>query len=336
MVRWAAPTRGGPFSLEGLVTTHDPDNPFTAFTRHQGVVVLDGGIATTLETLGCDLDDDLWSAKILLENPDAVRRVHSDFLHAGADCITTCTYQASIPGFVARGLSEDEAVGMMGHAVKLATEARDAFWSDTRKRDPRLRPLVAAGIGPYGAYRADGSEYTGAYDVGSRDLHTFHERRWSILAGSPADLLACETIPCLEEAIVLLELLKRTPDRWAWMSFSCRDEAHLCDGTPLGHAVELCDVEPRIAAIGVNCTEPSDVPGLITTVRQATQKPIIVYPNAGGTWDAIHRTWTGDVSHLEWPDLATQWRGLGATVIGGCCRVSPDDISQMRDRLLTA
>ena len=304
------------------------------FANHQGLVVLDGGMATALEELGCDLDDDLWSAKILLENPDAVRRVHADFLDAGADCITTCTYQASIPGFVRRGLSEEEGVETLNLAVELAIRARDAFWSDTRDRDLRLRPLVAAGIGPYGAYLADGSEYTGDYDVGSDDLRAFHERRWTILADGPADLLACETIPSREEAVVLLELLRQTPDGWAWMSFSCRDEAHLSDGTRFYHAVELCDTEPRVAAIGINCTDPAYVPNLVSEAKSATRKPIIVYPNAGGTYDATHKTWTGDAPRQDWAELATRWREVGASVIGGCCRVGPDDICQMRLSLL--
>ena len=312
-----------------------PGNPFIAFTSHQGVVVLDGGVATTLEVLGYDLNDELWSAKILLENPEAVRRVHTNFLYAGADCITTCTYQASIPGFVAHGLSEDEGAGTLDQAVELATRARDAFWSNTKNRNSRLRPLVAAGIGPYGAHRADGSEYTGNYDVGYDDLYAFHERRWMILADSPVDLLACETIPSREEATVMLELLRRTPDRWAWMSFSCRDETHLSDGTTFYDAVKLCDAEPRVAAIGVNCTNPAYIPTLITVVKRATQKPIIVYPNAGGTYEPNQKTWVGEGSRQMWSELASNWRCLGASVIGGCCRVGPDDIAQMRDSLLT-
>ena len=312
-----------------------PGNPFAAFTSHQGVAVLDGGMATTLEILGYDLNDELWSAKILLENPEAVRRVHTDFLCSGADCITTCTYQASIPGFVARGLSENEGAGTLNQAVELATQARDEFWSDTKNRNSRLRPLVAAGIGPYGAYRADGSEYTGDYDVGYDGLFAFHERRWKILADSRVDLLACETIPSREEMVVMLKLLRQTPDRWAWMSFSCRDDTHLSDGSTLYDAVRLCDAEPRVAAIGVNCTDPAYIPTLITVAKRATRKPIIVYPNAGGKYKPSHKTWVGEDPRQMWSELVTNWRRLGASVIGGCCRVRPDDISQIRDSLLT-
>ena len=316
------------------VLLQQPSNPFERFQNQQGVTVLDGGLATSLEALGYDLADDLWSAKILLEDPDAIRRVHTDFLLAGADCITAGTYQASNPGFVARGLTHDHAVEVLGRGVSLAVEARDAFWSDAENREHRLRPSVAASVGPYGAYRADGSEYTGDYGLSDDELLDFHEARWRILAGSAADLMACETIPSLQEAAVLLQLLRRTPDRWAWMSFTCRDGTHLSDGTPLSAAVRTCGAVPRVAAVGINCTPPEHVPELISVVRNATEKPIIIYPNAGGRYDAKRKTWEGHAPRRDWPAMVAEWSDLGASIIGGCCRVGPADISSIRSRLL--
>ena len=298
------------------------------------MIVLDGGLATSLEELGYELTDDLWSAKILLEDPDAIGRVHTDFLVAGADCITAATYQASIPGFVARGLTPDHATEVLDRGVGLAVESRDAFWSDAVNREHRERPLVAASVGPYGAYRADGSEYTGEYGLSDDALLDFHETRWWILAESAADLMACETIPSLQEAEVLLELLRRTPDRWSWMSFTCRDGTHLSDGTPLSAAARTCGAVPRVAAVGINCTRPEYVPELISVARNATEKPIIVYPNAGGRYDAERKTWEGDPPRRDWAAMAAEWRDLGALAIGGCCRVGPEAISLMRSRLL--
>ena len=316
------------------VTTPLVTNPFEAFRDEQGATVLDGGLATSLEALGYDLADDLWSAKILLEDPDAVRRVHTDFLQAGADCITSNTYQATIPGLVARGLTYDGAVTVLSGAVTLAVEARDLFWGDVENRGQRLRPLVAASVGPYGAFRADGSEYTGEYRLADDELLEFHEERWQILAESAADIMGCETIPSLREAEVLLELLRRTSDRWAWMSFTCRDGAHLSDGSPLEVAAGICDGVPRVAAVGINCTRPEHISELIAVVRNATEKPIIVYPNAGGQYDGKQKTWAGDSPRHDWPALVVDWRDLGASVIGGCCRVGPEDIRRIRGRLL--
>ena len=164
-------------------------NPIAPFVEHQGVMVLDGGLATALEAQGWDLDHELWSAKVLLEAPDAIKQVHLDFLAAGADCITSSTYQASLSGFQRSGLSEIEGEEGLRSSVRLAIEARDTFWSDPYNRRGGLRPLVAASIRPYGAFLADGSEYTGRYEIDDNELYAFHRSRWRVLAQSAAVLL---------------------------------------------------------------------------------------------------------------------------------------------------
>ena len=206
-------------------------DPLAPFLREQGFVVLDGGLATELEVRGHDLRDPLWSAKVLLDDPETVRAVHTAYLEAGADCIATVTYQASVPGFAARGLGRDEGLQQLRRAVALAVEARDAFWADPDHRAGRLRPLVVASVGPYGAYLADGSEYRGDYGLSRAELMDFHGERWRVLAGAGADLMACETIPSAVEAEVLLALLEESDGNWAWISFSCRGGDRISDGS---------------------------------------------------------------------------------------------------------
>ncbi len=194
-------------------------NPIRPFLGRQGVLILDGGLATELEARGADLGDatGLWSARLLRADPDLIRDVHLAYLEAGADCIIGASYQATVAGFVATGLDEAQAVALIGRSVELAREARDLFWSrrdrpvrdsPARDRPGRLRPLVAASVGPYGAYLADGAEYTGAYGLAEGGLVAFHRRRFAILAASGADLLACETVPSLPEARALARLLR--------------------------------------------------------------------------------------------------------------------------------
>ena len=308
-------------------------NPIADFVRDQGFCLLDGGLATALEARGCDLNDHLWSARVLLENPGLIRDVNLDFLAAGADCIATATYQATFPGLRKRGLTEREATELLQESVKLATSARDEFWSRPENRSGRLRPLVAASIGPYGAYLADGSEYTGDYGIDESDLYAFHQRRWRILADSEADLLACETIPSRLEASVLLRLLDETPGRWAWISFSCRDGAHISDGTPLAAAVKECDGASGLAAVGINCTPPRFIPSLIEEARRATHRPVMVYPNSGEGYDARTKTWISTSEDIDVTRACTDWIRSGATVVGGCCRVGAQQIAAMRRRL---
>lgn len=315
--------------------TTDPDprgpNPLLSVIEAQGVAILDGGLATALENRGFDLDDPLWSARLLLENPEAISAVHRAYLEAGADCITTSSYQASLAGFERRGLSRKQALHLLRRSTELAVRERDRF-SETPPRG-RLRPLVAASIGPFGAFLADGSEYTGNPTVTEAEFLAFHEERWRILAESPCDLLACETIPSLREASVLLELLDRTPGRWAWFSFTCRDGASLSDGTPFTKAVTACRDVSGVAAIGVNCTAPEWIPSLIDRAVAATDLPVVVYPNSGEIYDAATRAWRPGDRPGGWSADAVEWHRRGARCIGGCCRVGPDAIRRLRTAL---
>lgn len=312
--------------------TATQQNPLVPFLAQQGVVILDGGLATELEQRGHDLSDDLWSARLLLEAPAAIRQLHTDYLAAGADCIISASYQATLPGFRRRGLNEDEAAALLRLSVQLALEARDAFWAEPENRRGRLRPLVAASIGPYGAYLADGSEYTGDYRLSRAALLDFHRRRWQILAGSGADLLACETIPSYPEARALAQFLAETPGTYAWFSFSCRDGRSISDGTPLAECAAYLNDFPRAAAVGINCTPPRFIPRLIAEVQRVSYKPIVVYPNSGETYDAVHKRWLGISDPAEFGTYSREWRKAGAALIGGCCRTGPAHIQQIRDR----
>ena len=312
-------------------------NPLTAMLEDQGVVILDGGLATELEARGHDLTDALWSARLVADAPESIRRLHLDYLEAGADCIVSASYQASVAGFLRRGVDEEEAVGMLRRSVELALAAREAFWAVPRNRSGRHRPLVAASVGPYGAFLADGSEYKGAYDLDADGLADFHRQRLQILAGSDADLLACETIPSAVEARVLVGLLESVPDCQAWMSFSCRDGTHISDGTEIAAIAAEVAESSRVVAVGINCTAPRHIASLIAIVREvAAGTPIVVYPNSGESYDGVAKQWLPGEHPLDLAGASAGWVEMGALIIGGCCRTKPRDIRRLRHRLLAS
>jgi homocysteine S-methyltransferase len=309
-------------------------NPLSPFLDQQGVLILDGGLATELEARGYDLNDDLWSARALMERPDLIRRVHSDYLDAGADCIVSASYQATPRGFMRRGLSQEEAADLLVLSVRLAIDTRDEFWADPVNRTSRIRPIVAASVGPYGAYLADGSEYTGDYDIGESALTDFHRERWRILVESGADVFACETIPSIDEALALMTLLSETPQIHAWFSFSCVDETRVSDGTKLAELAVLLDDSEQVVAIGVNCTSPRFISSLVAEMRGVTDKSIIIYPNSGERFEPSSRQWSGADTLDIFAELSVEWRNMGASIIGGCCRTGPAQIAKLRRQLL--
>lgn len=301
-------------------------NPIASILDHQSALVIDGALATELERRGYDLKDDLWSAKILLEQPEAIKQLHYDYFKSGADCAITASYQATIEGFTKRGLNKKEAVDLIQKSIKLAIEARDQFWADESNHVGRAKPFVAASVGPYGAFLADGSEYRGNYGLTEKELIDFHRPRIKALIEAAADILACETIPSLIEAQALAKLLKEFPNTAAWVSFSARDEKHISEGQAFADCVRELEDSAQIVAIGINCTSPRYIPSLIRDAKKVTEKPILVYPNSGETYYAANGDWQGDPVYESFGEEAKEWYQAGARLIGGCCRTTPEDI----------
>ncbi|WP_172455706.1 homocysteine S-methyltransferase [Paenibacillus sp. BIHB 4019] len=316
--------------------------------KHE-IMVLDGAMATELERHGCDLNDSLWSARVLLSQPELIYQVHLDYYRAGADCATTSSYQATVDGFLKRGLSEEEALKLIKSTVELARKARDDYWEQeaagavggNREGDGaseqtassraansanRPKPLVAASIGPYGAYLADGSEYVGNYGVSDEVLTEFHRPRMAAVIEAGADLLAFETVPSLQEARVLDALLKEFPGVYAWLSFSLKNETSISEGTPLAECAAAFAQSEQIAAIGMNCAPGAVVTEAIKVLRAHSQKPVIVYPNSGESYNPETKTWHGEGSCPSFLEEAEGWYEAGARIIGGCCRTSPQQI----------
>jgi homocysteine S-methyltransferase len=290
---------------------------FTDLLKRRKAVLLDGGLATQLEVQGCDIGNDLWSASLLQANPAAIVLAHKAYLDAGADCIATASYQASREGYAKLGVSASDADALILLSVRLARNAREEAQSDA---------AIAASLGPYGAMLHDGSEYHGDYGVASNALHEFHASRLEVLDDSDADVLALETIPSFQEAQVLADLLRdcKTP---AWISFSCNDEQHVCDGTPIVDVAALFAEHPTVVAVGVNCTPPQYVASLVRIIKGVLpQKHVVAYPNSGEVYNPVDNSWSGTVTPVDVAAAAVEWVNAGATIVGGCCRMGPEHI----------
>jgi homocysteine S-methyltransferase len=293
------------------------------------IVVLDGGLATELEARGFDLSDRLWSARLLLADPDAIEEVHLAYFRAGAQVATSASYQASVEGFAAVGLDRTAALSAIGTSVALARRARDRYALEAG--GPTTGLLVAGSVGPYGAMLADGSEYRGDYSVTADRLRSFHRPRLEALVEAGADLLAVETIPSVREAEVLVRLIEEVKVP-AWLSYSCRDASSTSAGEPIAEAVAVGD-HSRVVAVGVNCTAPRFVQSLLTAARDATDGPLIAYPNGGDRWDPAARRWVADPGGRFDPATVATWVTHGATWLGGCCGTGPAEIRALAEAL---
>jgi homocysteine S-methyltransferase len=318
-------------SRASLLSTYHATTPNTA-------IILDGALATYLETLGADISGSLWSASILISQPSLIKQTHLDYYRAGANVAITASYQASIPGLVKHlELSENEAKAIVRKSVELAREARNEYVAQQEAEGVNKSLFVAGSVGPYGAYLADGSEYRGDYHIPREEMKNFHRGRIQALVEAGVDVLACETIPSKEETEALLELVNSEfPDVETWFTFTLRDGDHIADGTSLADVAELFKGADKVVGLGFNCV-PDDVAlAALVNLAPLLKKgmPMVIYPNSGEMWNAQAREWEGQKT--EGSTLAqktVEWWKAGAAMIGGCCRTTPDDIKTMKEAL---
>lgn len=307
--------------------TVEAKTAFAARLRNSLPILLDGGLATQLEEQGCDIDNKLWSASLLMTDSQSIIDASRAYLDAGAEIIATASYQANREGFARLGASADESDKLMLLSIEFAIRARDGFLID----NPSIEraPMIAASLGPYGAAQHDGSEYTGRYNIGADELRLFHRDRLLLFDGSDADVLALETIPSHTEAEVLADLLCEcvTP---AWVSFSCRDARHISDGTSIEDVAKLFRNHPTVLVIGINCTPPQYVAELVCRIRDVLpDTAIAAYPNSGETYNVTDNSWSGTVTPVDCASAAMEWLEAGAKLVGGCCRMGPPHIRAM-------
>ena len=304
-----------------------------------GIMVIDGSMSTALEALGANTKSSLWTAAALAEQPELVKQVHLDYFRAGADCGITCSYQATIPGLTAHGYTVEEAEKIIADSVKMFLEARDEWWDEEGREAGRAYPVCLAGIGPYGAYLADGSEYRGNYGVSDQTLYDFHRRRMEILKEAGADVMLIETQPSLNEALIEAGIAEELGADY-WISFSCRDGLRINEGDLIRDcAAALSKDHPGLKMIGVNCSKPEYIVSLIHELRNAADIPVGVYPNSGLIYDPGTKTWTAPEGRLDFGAYALEYMKAGALAVGGCCTTDAGHIRQvteMRDRYVAS
>ncbi|SMF38741.1 homocysteine S-methyltransferase [Streptomyces sp. Amel2xC10] len=292
-------------------------------------------MSNQLEAAGHDLSDELWSARLLAERPEAITEAHLAYFEAGADVAITSSYQATFEGFAHRGIGHEEAARLLALSVELARDAarqaRDKQARDKQTRDKGVtRPLwVAASVGPYGAMLADGSEYRGRYGLSVDELERFHRPRLEALAAAAPNVLALETVPDADEAEALLRAVRGLGVP-VWLSYSVTGDRTRA-GQPLEEAFALAAGRDEVIAVGVNCCVPEDVDAAVATAARVTGRPVVVYPNSGEVWDADARAWRGRSTFAA--EEVLRWRESGARLIGGCCRVGPEAVASIAQTL---
>lgn len=311
-------------------------HPLKELMQRRGTLVIDGAMSTGLESKGCDLNDKLWSAKVLIESPLTVKAVHRDYFEAGANIAITASYQATEAGFKSKGIDAAEARRLVMLSVEMARDARRE-WAEASEGRDQADALIAGAVGPYGAYLANGAEYTGDYALSDEEFEAFHRLRMDALRDAGADFLAIETMPRFDEIKTLVRMAEaRGLSVWVTVTLAKDSNGEtLPDGTPLETVAAFLEASPVVDAFGLNCVKRPLVEGALKRMHSVSTKPLIVYPNSGETYDPSTKTWhqpaAGEPDSEGWAHYVPLWKKAGAVCLGGCCRTLPQDILQIAE-----
>lgn len=302
-------------------------NKVNNWINQQDHILIDSSMSTGLEERGLKLNSNLWTAAALESHEDLIVDVHKKYFDAGSSMTTTNTYQASVPGLVKAGYSEDQAIALIKKAVELADRGRN------ESTNPNPKWLLG-GVGPYGAFLANGSEYTGDYSLTDEEYIAFHEGRIKSMIEAGIDVLILETFPNINELKAITEYTKQL-DIPVIVAASLRDKSHLADGSSLIEVASFLESQEHVIAYGLNCTKPQLVTPALKVLKQShpTHKPFIAFPNSGATYNPEIKEWNhDDLSFEEFDELIAQWFNLDLKFVGGCCCMTESQEQHIHDK----
>ena len=268
-------------------------------------LLFDGGMGTLVQAAGLHTVHEVPDL-LNLTHPEAIVAIQRQYVEAGADCITTNTFNTNRLKLANAGATVAEVY------AAAAANARAAG-----------APLVAGDIGPTGALLEPLGTLTfdEAFDIFSE------QARAAEAAG--CDLIVVETMADLLEAkaAVLAAVESTTLPVFATMTFG-EDSRTFLGTTPAIAATTLSAL--GASAVGLNCSlGPTELAPLVGELAPHDRALVMAQPNAG-----LPRIQDGetvfDVGPNEFAQAMEAILDAGATVIGGCCGTTPDHIAALR------
>ena len=288
-------------------------------------ILLDGGMGRELRFRGIDVMTSIWSARALIDAPEVVREVHSDFINAGADVITINSYGIVKSNLAWAGI-EDRFAELNLKACSLAEEARE---------ESGRVILIAGSLPPLaGSYRPD---RVGKFE----EIEPLYREQAEVLAPR-VDLLLCETMSSADEGRAAAAAATST-GKPVWVCWTLHEDrsGRLRSGEDIGEAFRVLTDLP-ITGVLANCCAPESITRAMPQLARTGLKYIGGYAN---TFQPIPRDWDltgdkrtdgplglrGDLDPDSYAAHATDWIESGATVIGGCCGTRPAHIARLRE-----
>ena len=287
------------------------------------IKLLDGSMSFPLEQLGYNLKNKLWTGLALISDPDIIKNIHKDYINAGADYISTSTYQVSYDRLQNMGYQSSEIKKVFQKSVDLVKEA-------IKESRSKKEIKIVGSFGPFASYDPNASEYVGKYNSSDDKIKNFHLNNINIIEETDLDIILYETIPCLREIKILSKILSQT-NKEIWISITCNENIEFRDGSSFKEACKIISQIEQITTMGINCFSPLLVEKALKELKKYSNKKTLVYPNSGEKYNPKDKYWSGknEFNNL----MIKNWLSLSPDIIGGCCRVGYNNIKKMREEI---
>ncbi len=287
------------------------------------IKLLDGSMSFPLENKGYNLHDKLWTGKALINDPDLIKNIHKGYIEAGADYISTATYQISFNRLKEMGYQPDEIKEIFQKSVDLVKDA-------ILESEPKNEIKIVGSFGPYASFDPEASEYVGEYNVSDNAIMNFHLNNIRVIEETDLDILLYETIPCLREIEILSKILSHS-SKEIWISITCNENIEFRDGSSFEEGCKIISNIENVTTLGINCFSPLLVNKALKKLKKYSNKKTIVYPNSGEIYNPKDKFWSGKNDYNDL--MIKNWLSLSPDIIGGCCRVGFDNIKNMRKEI---
>lgn len=287
------------------------------------IKLLDGSMSFPMEQLGYNLKNKLWTGMALISDPDIIKNIHKDYINAGADYISTSTYQVSYDRLQNMGYQSSEIKKVFQKSVDLVKEA-------IKESRSKKEIKIVGSFGPFASYDPNASEYVGKYNSTDDEIKNFHLNNINIIEETDLDIILYETIPCLREIKILSKILSQT-NKEIWISITCNENIEFRDGSSFKEACKIISQIEQITTMGINCFSPLLVEKALKELKKYSNKKTLVYPNSGEKYNPKDKYWSGknEFNNL----MIKNWLSLSPDIIGGCCRVGYNNIKKMREEI---
>ena len=287
------------------------------------IKLLDGSMSFPMEQLGYNLKNKLWTGMALISDPDIIKNIHKDYINAGADYISTSTYQVSYDRLQNMGYQSSDIKKVFQKSIDLVKEA-------IKESRSKKEIKIVGSFGPFASYDPNASEYVGKYNSTDDEIKNFHLNNINIIEETDLDIILYETIPCLREIEILSKVLSQT-NKEIWISITCNENIEFRDGSSFKEACKIISQIEQITTMGINCFSPLLVEKALKELKKYSNKKTLVYPNSGEKYNPKDKYWSGknEFNNL----MIKNWLSLSPNIIGGCCRVGYNNIKKMREEI---